>query len=53
VVHRRNFVEDVVAQAVSMSERFDVLAAQVERMGQRRLLKGEQFRFAERALALR
>jgi hypothetical protein len=53
VMHRGNLVENVVAHALGMSDRFDVLAAQVERMEQRRLFKDEQFRFAERALALR
>ena len=53
VPHRGNIVEDVVAHALGMAERFDVLAAQVERMEQRRLLKDEQLGFAERALALR
>jgi hypothetical protein len=32
VPHRGNVVEDVVAHALGMSERFDVLAVQVERM---------------------
>jgi len=36
-----------------MSERFDALAAQVERMEQRRLFKDEQIQFAERALTTR
>jgi hypothetical protein len=37
----------------AMSEQFDTLAAQVERMEQRRMLKDEQLRFAEAAQALR
>src|ERR1700728_4255151 len=37
VAHRGNVVEDVVAHALGMSERFEALAAQVERMEQRRL----------------
>ncbi len=53
VPHRGNIVEDVVAHALSISERFDELAAQVERMEQRHLYKDEQLQFAERALALR
>jgi len=53
VPHRGNVVESVVAHALGMSERFDVLAVQVERMEQRRLFKDEQIRFAERALTLR
>ena len=53
VPHRGNIVEDVVAHALSIAERFDVLAAQVERMERRQLFKDEQLQFAERALALR
>lgn len=53
VPHRGNIVEDVVAHALGIAERFDLLAAQVERMEQRPLLADEQVRFAERALALR
>ena len=53
VAHRGNVVDDVVAGALEMSERFERLAAQVERMEQRYLLKDEQLGFAERALALR
>jgi Domain of unknown function (DUF932) len=53
VSHRGNIVDDVVAHALGMAEQFDVLAAQVEHMEQRRLFKDEQLRFAERALLLR
>jgi hypothetical protein len=53
VPHRGNIVDDIVAHALGIAERFDVLAAQVERMEQRQLFKDEQVRFAERALALR
>jgi hypothetical protein len=53
VAHRGNVVDDVVAHALGISERFEVLAAQVERMEQRRLFKDEQIHFAERALTLR
>jgi hypothetical protein len=53
VAHRGNIVDDVVAHALGISERFDVLAAQVERMEQRRLSEEEQIAFAERALTLR
>ena len=53
VPHRGNIVDDVVAHALGIAERFDALAAQVERMEQRQLFKDEQLRFAERALALR
>ena len=53
VAHRGNVVDDVVAHALEISERFEVLAAQVEFMERRRLDEGERTRFAERALALR
>jgi hypothetical protein len=53
VSHRGNVVDDVIAAALKVSERFGSLAAQVERMEARRLLKDEQLAFAERALALR
>jgi hypothetical protein len=53
VSHRGNVVEDVVAGALQLSERFESLAEQVHRMEQRELLAGEQVRFAEQALTLR
>lgn len=53
VAHRGNIVDDVVAHALGLSERFDILAAGVERMEQRRMFKDEQIAFAERALRLR
>jgi hypothetical protein len=53
VSHRGDIVDEVVAGALKLSERFESLAAQVERMEQRRMFKDEQLRFAERALALR
>jgi hypothetical protein len=53
VAHRGNVVDEVVAGALQISERFDRLAAQVERMEGRHLLKDEQIGFAERALALK
>jgi len=54
VPHRgRNVVDEVVTGALKLSENFERLAAQVERMEQRHLFKDEQLRFAERALALR
>lgn len=53
VSHRGNVVDDVVAGALEMGERFGVLAGQVERMEQRLLCKDEQIAFAERALRLR
>jgi hypothetical protein len=53
VSHRGNIVDEVIAGALEVAERFESLAAQVERMEQRRLLKDEQLTLAERALALR
>lgn len=53
VPHRGDVVEGVVTGALEMSERFDLLAAEVERMEARRMLKDEQLTFAERALACR
>jgi hypothetical protein len=53
VAHRGNVVDEVVAGALQISERFERLAAQVERMEARLMLKDEQQRFAERALALK
>ena len=53
VAHRGSVVDDVVAHALGISERFEILAAQVERMEQRELAPEEQIGFAERALALR
>ena len=53
VRHRGNIVDEVVIGALQMTERFEGLAAQIERMEQRRLPKEEQLSFAERALELR
>jgi hypothetical protein len=53
VPHRGNVVDEVVAGALKLSENFERLAGQVERMERRHLFKDEQLRFAERALALR
>ena len=53
VAHRGNVVDDVVAQALGISERFEILAAQVERMEQRELAPEERIHFAEQALTLR
>jgi hypothetical protein len=53
VSHRGNIVDDVIAGALELAERFESLATQVERMEQRRLFKDEQLAFAARALALR
>ncbi len=53
VPHRGNVVEAVVTGALEMAERFDSLAACVERMEARKLNRIEQIEFAERALRLR
>jgi hypothetical protein len=53
VAHRGDIVEEVVARALDISERFGVLAGRVERMEQRMLPKDEQIAFAGRALAVR
>ena len=53
VSHRGNIVDDVVAGAVKLADRFEGLAEQVERMEQRQLFKDEQLTFAEAALRLR
>lgn len=43
----------MITRALKMAEEFDGLAALVERMEQRHLLKDEQLRFAESAMAIR
>jgi hypothetical protein len=53
VSHRGNVVDEVVARALQVSEHFEQLAAQVERMEQHCMLKDDQLAFAARALALR
>jgi hypothetical protein len=53
VSHRGNVVDEVIVGALKISEQFDGLAAQVERMEHRRLVKDEQIQFAQAALALR
>jgi hypothetical protein len=53
VSHRGNVVDEVIEGALRIAERFEGLAAQVERMQQRRVCKDEQVGFAEAALALR
>lgn len=53
VSHRGNVVDEIIAGALQVAEQFDSLATQVERMEARPLLKDEQIRFAERALAFR
>src|SRR5690606_28726686 len=53
VPHRGDVVDDVIAAALQMGERFRNLAEQVERMERTILDERQQLRFAERALALR
>lgn len=53
VSHRGDIVDEVVAGALEMSERFEQLALRVERMEGRLLAKDEQLRLAEQAMALR
>ena len=53
VSHRGNIVDDVIAGALEVAERFASLAKQVEHMEQRHLFKDEQLAFAEQALRLR
>ena len=53
VAHRGDIVDDVVAGALEMAERFGELAGQVERMEALRLLKDDQLKLAEDAMALR
>ncbi len=53
VPHRGNVVDEVVEAALSIAERFEMLAGQVERMEHRQMLKDEQLEFANRALTLR
>jgi hypothetical protein len=53
VAHRGDIVEEVVTSALGISERFGVLAGQVERMERRLMPKDEQIAFAEQALAVR
>jgi hypothetical protein len=53
VAHRGDVVDQVVTAALEASERFEALANRVERMELCRLDRGEQIRFAGKALALR
>jgi hypothetical protein len=52
-MHRGDVVADVVAGALQISERFEVLAATVERMERTRLDRLQQLDFATEALTLR
>ncbi len=53
VAHRGNVLDDVVRAALEMSERFEVLALEVERMERTRLDEAQRLQFATDALALR
>jgi hypothetical protein len=53
VMHRRDVVEDVVQAALQISERFELLAASVERMERTQLDRLQQLDFAAEALAMR
>lgn len=53
VSHRGNVVDEVVAAALPISERFETLAGQVQRMEQRFMLMDEQVDFALQALRIR
>lgn len=53
VMHRGDVVDEVVRGALEMSERFGVLATQVERMERTILDERQRFAFATEAIALR
>jgi hypothetical protein len=53
VTHRGDVIADVVASALRISERFDALAASVDRMERTPLDRLQQLDFAAEALALR
>lgn len=53
VAHRGDVVERVVTGALQISDQFDRLAAQVERMEAKHLNKSDQLEFAARALAFK
>lgn len=53
VTHRGDVVDDVVGAALEISERFEVLAASVERMERTVLDAGQRLEFAGQALAVR
>jgi len=53
VAHRGDVVDRVVSGALEISERFDALAAEVERMEARHMQNDDQLQFAGRALALK
>jgi hypothetical protein len=53
VAHRGDIVDEVVTGALRISEQFEILAGQVERMEARQLLGSEQLEFAHAAMAVR
>ena len=53
VLHRGDVVDEVVRGALELSERFGILATQVERMERTILDEGQRLAFATEALALR
>ena len=53
VTHRGDVVDDVVGAALQISERFEILAASVERMERTVLDAGQRLGLAGQALALR
>lgn len=53
VAHRGNIVDEVIEGALQMAERFPELAAEVERMEQKRLTSDQQHGLACKALAIR
>lgn len=53
VAHRGNILDELIAAAVQMTERFESLAAQVERMQQTTVGPAERLAFATRAAAIR
>lgn len=53
VMHRGDVVDDVVGAALEISERFELLAASVERMERTVLDAGQRLEFAGQALAVR
>ena len=53
VSHRKDIVDEAIAGALTMAERFDELGGLIEQMQRRRLSYPEQASFAERAMQLR
>jgi hypothetical protein len=53
VSHRKDVVDEAIAGALSLAERFDELGVLIERMQRRQLSTPEQARFAEQAMQLR